>query len=92
MVQSSSLFAGETQRAESGHSTRLLDVAKLVLSLTESAAEVIPIAGSPIKAAIGGVLKVLELFDVSDDDTIQRFQLIKTPGQRQKQEASFPPR
>ncbi|KLO18209.1 hypothetical protein SCHPADRAFT_900002 [Schizopora paradoxa] len=36
-----------------------LDVAKLVLSLTESAA----VAGSPIKAAIGGVLKILELFD-----------------------------
>ncbi len=47
-------------------STTALSVTKLVLSLTEAAAEAIPIAGPPIKAAISGVLKILELFDVSD--------------------------
>lgn len=48
-----------------GYSSTALDVAKVSLSLIESAAEAIPVVGSPIKAAIGGVLKILELFEVS---------------------------
>ncbi|KLO08079.1 hypothetical protein SCHPADRAFT_622555 [Schizopora paradoxa] len=67
----------ESSRSESGNSTMLLDVAKLVLSLTESAAEAIPVAGSPIKAAIGGILKVLELFDVRGKNKKQASRLVR---------------
>ncbi|KLO08067.1 hypothetical protein SCHPADRAFT_622079 [Schizopora paradoxa] len=75
MVPSSSV--GESSRSESDNSTTLLDVAKLVLSLTESAAEAIPVAGSPIKAAIGGVLKILELFDVRGKNKKQASRLVR---------------
>ena len=53
----------------SGHQTSrmtpALSVAKITLSLAESVGEAVPIAGAPLKAAAGGILKILELFDVS---------------------------
>jgi len=43
-----------------------LSVVKLSLSLTESFVESIPMVGPPIKAAIEGILKIIELFNVRD--------------------------
>ncbi|KLO08081.1 hypothetical protein SCHPADRAFT_622559 [Schizopora paradoxa] len=60
-----------------GYSSTALNVAKVFLSLTESAAEAIPVVGSPIKAAIGGVLKIFELFDVKGKNKKQATRLIR---------------
>ncbi|KLO08078.1 hypothetical protein SCHPADRAFT_944734 [Schizopora paradoxa] len=68
---------GQITATEVGSSSRTLDVVKLALSLTESAAEAIPVAGSPMKAAIGGVLKILDLFDVRDKNKKQAIRLVR---------------
>jgi predicted component of type VI protein secretion system len=41
------------------------DIAQVSLPVVQAAAEAIPIAGAPMKAAIGGLLAVLQAIDVS---------------------------
>lgn len=52
--------------SSSSRTTIAFNVAKITLSLAESIAEAVPIAGDPLKAAVGGILKILDLFDVRD--------------------------
>lgn len=48
------------------------NVAKLTLSLAESVADGVPLIGDPFKAAVGGALKILDSFDVSDPSIHRR--------------------
>jgi hypothetical protein len=55
--------------AEDVSSTRprpseVVDLIQLVSPLVQAAAEVIPVAGSPLKAAIGGLLQIIQIIDV----------------------------
>lgn len=46
----------------------MYNAARLLVDLSISAADAIPVAGSPVKAALGGLVKVLDRIEVSDDE------------------------
>jgi hypothetical protein len=44
--------------------SELIDGIQLVAPIVQAAAEVIPVAGSPLKAGIGGLLQIIQITDV----------------------------
>jgi hypothetical protein len=44
--------------------SEVTDVIQLVAPMVQAAAEVIPMAGSPLKAAIGGLLQIIQIVNV----------------------------
>ena len=52
---------------DDSHSRRVQEDVRTVLTVAAPILEAIPIAGPPLKAAVGGLLEILKAADVSSD-------------------------
>jgi hypothetical protein len=63
------------------------DVIQLVAPMVQAAAEAIPVAGSPLKAAIGGLLQIIQIADVGRMFYFTTFLLIASQTQNRNKAA-----
>ena len=58
--------------------SEVADLIQLVSPMLQAAAEVIPVAGSPLKAAVGGLLQIIQIIDVGRLSYCTAFLLISS--------------